>query len=372
MKTQPRILIAIGGGYEGAVTAALLKSQGFDVTGLHLLWSPKAGEVSPFHSRCRTEPESAGGGQSTVRAVCAKLGIDYVPLEARPYFEEAVADYFVHEAFLRRMPSPCVRCNSRVKFRLLIEEADRRGIQGIATGHYAQVIQDQVSGHAFLRKAVDPAVDQSHLLFELDQRTLARLQMPLGGIPSTHLQRLARQLLGSENPPASAKAESCFVNDPRHVEFLEARIAPGFRPHGPFRTVAGAILGEHFGFHRHPLGSIVERLNDSQKKLRYVVTGFDAENSAVLVSAAALPTHTVIHADQASWVLPIDGLRLTSCSAWIKNGQPEVACQIIPYDNGALTVMLAEPQAGLVPGQPIVFYDGDTVMGGAWIHRVGN
>jgi tRNA-specific 2-thiouridylase len=357
----------MSGGVDSSVAAALLKSQGHEVIGVHLqLWDHGAANVERFGSRCCSLVDAGDA-----RRVCDKLDIPYYVINAQDVFMDRVVDYFVHEYLQNRTPNPCVACNTFIKFSYLFKKADELGCNWVATGHYAQVNFDAGTGVARLHKAGDPAKDQSYFLFGLTQKALLRTMMPLGGLPKTMVRKLAQEF-GLAVADKADSQEICFIGDEGYKGFIEKRVAPPLRPKGMIRTTDGRTVGEHTGLHRYTIGQR-KGLNLAVKDAdNYFVVGFDSTTQTLLVGPESALFSKELMAKNVNWIRPVDGLRGISCRARIRSRHDEAGCRVTSFENDVVQVDFDEAQRAITPGQAVVFYDGDEVLGGAYIDRLGH
>ena len=356
----------MSGGVDSSVTAALLQRQGYDVIGVHMqLWNSGATSVERFGGRCCSIVDS-----NDARRVCDKLDIPYYVINAQEIFQDKVVDYFVHEYLQQRTPNPCAECNTKIKFNYLFKKADELGCQYVATGHYSQVNMDQVKKISRLYKGNDPQKDQSYFLFGLTQMALQRTLMPLGGLSKVMVRKLADEfgLAVAEKPDSQ---EICFIGDEGYKGFIEKRIAADFRPKGVIRTVEGVVVGEHDGLHRYTIGQRKGlQLTIPEPELYYVV-GFDTKTSALVVGVEAQLFSQDLVASKVNWLRPIDSFHGLKCKAKIRSRSPEAACRVTLFENSMVHVEFDEPQRAVTPGQAVVFYDGDEILGGGFIDKIG-
>ena len=352
---KKRILVAMSGGVDSSVSAALLKEQGHEVLGVSLqLYERPQAALSEGRTCCSlTDVMDAG-------RVAKRLGIPFEVIDLRQRFKELVMDDFLAEYAAGRTPNPCARCNERIKFGLLLDLAGDRGAELLATGHYARIERDAAGSYQLL-KGLDPGKDQSYFLFGMRQAQLSRTLFPVGGLE----KRRVRELAEHYRLPVAQKQESqeiCFIPDNDYVRFLEESGVAASA--GEIVDRDGKKLGEHDGIHRFTVGQR-RGLGIAWQEPLYV-TAIDRESSRVVVGPRRELFCTELTAEQTTWTdLPPAGVFRGSCS--IRYRQRPVPCEAEILEDGRLQVRFAAPQQAVTPGQAVVLYDRERVVGGGWI-----
>jgi len=365
-KDKKRILVAMSGGVDSSVAAAILKTQGHDVVGVHMqLYDQGENNVARLGGRCCSLVDA-----NDARRVCDKLDIPYYVINVQDIFQDKVVDYFVHEYLMTRTPNPCVQCNSQIKFNYLFQKADELDCQWIATGHYAQVEWDEPSQLAHLLKAVDPQKDQTYFLFGLTQTALKRTMMPLGGFSKMMVRKIAEDF-GLAVAQKQDSQEICFIGGEGYKGFIEKRVSENLRPGGIIRTTDGQLVGEHTGLFRYTIGQrkgLQLRLKDADQ---YFVVGYDNKTQALIVGTENELFQKGLIATHVNWVVPINRMRGIRCHARIRSRHEEAACLVTCFENDVVHVEFDEPQRAITPGQAVVFYQGKETLGGGYIERAG-
>ncbi len=351
-----RIVVAMSGGVDSSVAAALLAQAGHEVIGLSMqLYDLQQGEVR-FGTCCTIDD------LHDARRVAASLGIPHYIVNFERRFADTVISNFVREYASGRTPIPCVHCNGDLKFATLAERASGLGADLVATGHYAQVARDAATGRFVLRRGADLARDQSYFLFTLTQPQLARASFPVGALDKATVRAHARAL----GLPVADKHDSheiCFVPDGDHAAFVERRA--GAPAAGDIRDLAGRAIGTHDGVHRFTVGQR-KGLGLSSPVPLYVV-GIDARSRSLTVGPREALERSTLTASAVNWIAgepPPPGARVT---AQIRYRHRDAPAALEPLPGGRVRVTFDEPQTAVAPGQAVVFYDGDVVVGGGWI-----
>ena len=350
-----RIVVAMSGGVDSSVAAALLARQGHEVIGLSMqLYDQREGQIR-FGTCCTIDD------LHDARRVAARIGIPHYIVNFEERFTDTVISNFVREYAAGRTPIPCVHCNGDLKFATLADRAAGFGADFVATGHYARVDLG-ADGRYRLLRGVDPAKDQSYFLFTLTQEQLAHAMFPVGTLDKTAVREQARAL----GLPVAEKPDSheiCFVPDGNHATFVERQI--GGTHGGAIRDVEGRVLGRHDGVHRFTVGQR-KGLGVSSTIPLYVVD-LDADSQSVTVGPRQALERGELTASGVNWIAgepPPAGTRVT---AQIRYRHREAAASLTPLPAARVRAAFDDPQTAVAPGQAVVFYDGDVVVGGGWI-----
>lgn len=364
------VVVAMSGGVDSAVAAALLVEAGCDVIGITMhLWDYKTvgGNVHREHGCCTLDD------RNDARVVAGRLGIRYYIIDFREEFQKGVIERFVSEYLHGRTPNPCVACNSQVKFGVLLDKARALGADYVATGHYARVVHDPMRDRFVLKRGVDPAKDQSYALWELTQDELARTVFPVGTLTKDETRKIAARL----TPRVAEKRDSqeiCFIQDESYERFLREwtashtesllTIDDPIRP-GPIVDTQGMVLGQHRGF---PLYTIGQRkgLGLTMGRPLYVVA-IEPETNTVVVGDDDDLMRTTLIADSVNWQAIDRPTGPVRADVKIRYKHRSASATITPTDERSVTITFDEPQRAITPGQSVVFYDDEIVLGGGII-----
>lgn len=363
MRQKPRkVVVAMSGGVDSSVAAALLQEKGYEVIGMTMNLYALPREL------CLSEElRSCCGWEATedAHAVAIHIGIPHFVVDFRREFERSVVTDFCREYSRGRTPNPCLRCNEHIKFKLFWERAKRLGADYIATGHHARVALSRSSGRYLLKKGKDKGKDQSCFLYPLTQEELGRTLMPIGNLTKPEGRALAEKW----DLPVASRPESqeiCFVPLGRYPEFLKERIPEAFLS-GPVQDTKGRILGKHQGIIHFTVGQR-RGMGIAAAHPLYVVS-IDAPRNAVIVGAEKeLYRRRLL----ASRVKMISGERLekpVKVRAKIRYKHEEAAAVVTPLTSGRVVVEFEKPQRAMTPGQSVVFYRRDTVLGAGIIDQ---
>ena len=337
-------LIAMSGGVDSSVAAYLTREAGYACAGAMM--------------RLYGEADDADA-----RAVAARLGIPFTVFDFTEDFGEAVLTPFAAAYAEGRTPNPCVLCNRFLKFGALLDRARETGMDAVATGHYARAGFDAGSGRWLLKKGLDADKDQSYVLYGLSQEQLRRVLLPLGELRKDEVRRIAREQ-GFRNAEKGESQDICFVPDGDYAAFIERFTGRACAP-GRFVDGAGDDLGEHKGLIRYTVGQR-RGLGVSAPERLYVLETRPADNTVVLGAERELYTDTLTAKDIN--LIALDriegGLRVKAKVRYRQRERDAVATQ---PDENTLRLRFAEPQRAVTPGQAVVLYDGDLVLGGGTI-----
>ncbi len=377
-----KVVVAMSGGVDSSVAAALLVEQGFDVIGISMqLWD-------------YSEPDGSGDGAGDssddgvgvaatagsccslddlqdARRVCYKLGIPFYVANLEEVFKREVVDYFIGSYLSGETPNPCVKCNDVMKFQVLLQRARELDADYLATGHYARIETPAAAGDGYrLLKGVDSNKDQSYFLFTMTQDQLARTLFPVGDITKDEVRRLAAKV-GLKVAGKKESQEICFI-DGDYGEFLADRLEqkagePQKEDTGDIVDGTGRIVGKHKGLFRYTIGQR-RGLDIKDGAGPYYVLGTDLESNRLIVGKDEELFAGGLICRELNW---ISGAApdLNEVTVKIRYRHQGVLATLGDIKDGELRVEFKEPQRSVTPGQAVVFYNGDQVLGGGWINR---
>ncbi len=365
----PKVVLAMSGGVDSSVAAALLLRQGYDVIGVFMRLGSPDGVASPAEASCSTSGKHKQGCCSVLDAADARrvadaLGIPFYVLNFQDEFSRVI-DYFVDEYNRGRTPNPCVRCNDWLKFGRLNRYAQAVGADFVASGHYARITPDPATGEKSLARGLDHRKDQSYVLFGMTRQTLDHTLLPIGDFEKHQVRAIAQELnLPVYNKPDSQ--EICFVPDQDYAALLQRRSPQSLRE-GDLVTADGSVVGRHAGYQNFTIG---------QRKGVGVAFGhpiyvshIDPASNRVTLGPRDSLLHTSLIARQTNFLSTRlhAGTGPIRCTAKIRyNHDPQPAQATITPD-GDLLVRFDAPQSAITPGQAVVIYDNDILLGGGWI-----
>lgn len=360
-KTKGRVIVGMSGGVDSSVSAALLRSQGYDVAGVIMeIYDDSIQGNEGIRHACFGPGEKED--LEDAQKVADMLDIPLYKVDLREQYRKNIITYFVNQFKQGNTPNPCTKCNKEMKFGAILEELKKKDIpfDYFATGHYARIHRDAGNNRCLLKKGLDPKKDQSYFLYHLKEEQLRTFLFPLGGYTKQQIRELAREF----NIEVSEKPESQdFIAGGYHQLFD----SPG-EP-GPILDAKGQELGRHKGLIYYAVGQR-RGIGVSAEYPLYVVAK-DAQRNAIIVGPKEDLLGTALVAKEVSWVNFTSLDKVLNLKAKIRYMSTEVEVEVAPLDdrNDCVSVTFFEPQSAISPGQVVVFYDGDTVMGGGIIEK---
>ena len=372
---RKKVLVAVSGGVDSAVAAALLLKEGFDVTAVFLClqqFGPKLTAEGMEHaiesnSRSCCTPQDA----ADARRIAAKLGVKFISLSATKDFETIIKS-FIDDYEKGRTPNPCVRCNEKIKFGKLFELADSLGVQYVATGHYARII-DYKGQHA-IAPALAPGKDQSYVLFSIPREKLDRIIFPVGRLKNKQAVRDIAKELGLEVHDKPDSQDICFVPDGDYAKLLEAHNSSALRA-GNFIDTSGKIVGKHDGYGRFTIGQ--RRGTGIAAGHPVYVTDINPKTADVTIGEKNDLLAGGLTADGANWQVDVPvspdsrasrgGPTEFEAMVKIRYNHRGAAAKVIITGENTFEVRFDKPLEAVTPGQAVVVYSEDCLLGGGWI-----
>lgn len=397
---KKRVLLGMSGGGDSAVTAVLLKNQGYQVLGCYLKLSDSQPEASEYWEKEAVKRQKAGSIRNKVASfsmneeeeekprqaffrshcldgssakqvseLCERFDIPFYEIDMRDEFAALVVDPFVHAMLQRRSHFACHGCTVDIKVRALLRKADELGCDLIATGHYAQIIHESAEDIYILKRAVDPVRDQTFELSGLSQADLKRCLMPLGGLSQGMVRKLAQEF-GFEFR-ARVSGHACFLKSAELIPFLEQRISPSLRPAGVIRTADGDVVGDHDGLYQFQIGQTEDlRLSMQDGKKNLQVVGFEPIANVLVVGETKDLITSEVRLSSVNWLASVDELKQVQCRMRIQDLAEELPVTVFCFENQTAHVYLKEPIGGLASGMRAVLMEGDRVLGGGILERI--
>jgi len=359
MPKKLKIAIGLSGGVDSSVAAKILKDEGHEVVGLFLkLWSDPLCKIKGENRCCDLD------ALEDARRVAQSLKIPFYVVNARDEFKKAIVDNFLEEYKALRTPNPCIICNQKIKFDLMLKKALALGCDKLATGHYVRIEQENEKYHLY--KGVDGTKDQSYMLYRLNQKQLSHLHFPLGEMTKKEVRAKAV----TWDMPVKEKPESqeiCFFGDKDYRDFLKRYLDKKYFLEGDIITTDKKVVGKHKGLSNYTIGQrkgVDQNLKlDKKEKNPLYVVGFDVENNQLIVGDDKDIYKGEMEVSNLNWITSND---MSAVEVKIRYGHDAVKCKI-EIKNDKVNVIFDKPERAITPGQSAVFYKGDEVIGGGII-----
>lgn len=374
-----RVVLAMSGGVDSSVAACLLQEQGHDVIGVFMRHGEKSAAVCSLDGKTESSPLlpilqgradhkqgcCSASDAEDARRVAQRLGIPFYALNLEREFGNII-DYFVDEYALGRTPNPCVICNNYLKFGKLFDYAESVGAEFVATGHYARLVRNPGESTPALMRGLDLSKDQSYVLFGVARKRLERMLLPIGGYQKTEIREMAGRV-GLNVAEKKDSQEICFVTSGKHAQFVRQRL-PAQDFGGEFVTLSGEVVGRHDGIEGFTIGQR-KGLGIAMGE-PYFVVRIEPQTRRVVIGPREALAQTALIAGKLNWLVDDVGESF-QCDAKIRYNSPPVPASVQCLLDGRVLVTFDEPCLGVAPGQAVVFYREDRVLGGAWIQAAG-
>ena len=350
---KPTTAVAISGGVDSLMAACLLKEQGHQVIGIHF--------ITGFETDSSSTNDRRAPNQHPILDIGEQLGIPVEIVDIRSEFQEKIIDYFTRTYQRGQTPNPCMRCNSTIKFGIILSLSLERGAQNLATGHYDVIKKDQAGTYS-LFKVFDRQKDQSYFLARLTGAQLASALFPLGNMEKTKVKKMASRR-GLQTVTRSESQDVCFIKYNSYGKFLGGQ--KGFKPQpGMIEDMNGKVVGQHYGLHLFTIGQ--RRGINCPAAEPYYVIRLDIKRNRLVVGTKKDLFSSECKVVEITWTgdPPESPLELHTR---VRYRSQEVAATVIPVDRNTAVVRFKDPQPAITPGQGAVFYRGDEILGGGWI-----
>lgn len=355
MTGHPKVVVAMSGGVDSSVTAALLKSHGYEVIGMMLrLWSEPGAEA---YNRCCTPDDMA-----LARRIAAQIEIPFYAIDAKDVFRDTVVDYFINGYAQGTTPNPCLVCNRQIRWEFLLSRALALGADYLATGHYAR-LNTLDNGQVELLRSVDANKDQSYVLHVLNQEKLIHAMFPLGAYTKPQVREMAHDF----DLPVAERSDSqdlCFLGNSDYRDFLRRNAPEAVNP-GPIVSRDGEQIGEHQGLAFYTIGQR-KGLGISAPQPLYVLEKSGKENALVVGPLEQLG-HDELRTGPVNWISGQAPQNPIRASVKIRYKARETKGLITPKEDGSVHIQFLDPLRDITPGQAAVFYDGEVCLGGGII-----
>lgn len=356
--SQPHVFVAMSGGVDSSVAAVLLREADFRLSGVHLRMLHQEGAGNPSDGACCSQSDAEDAA-----LVARSLGFPFYTWDFSQVFRETVIRNFIEEYQRGRTPNPCAECNRTVKFGALLRRVRDLGGDFLATGHYARIERDETTGRYLLLRGRDRSKDQSYFLYTLTQEELAHTLFPLGGMEKTEVRQTA-QVHGLLTARKRDSQDICFVPKGSYAAFIERTVGAPSVP-GQFLDQEGRVLGEHKGIIRYTRGQH-KGLGISTEQPLYVLEKDPVSNVVRLGPDSAL-WERKLTAERMNWISIPELTAPMAVTVKTRHTQKEAAAVAEPLPGDRVRVVFAEPQRAIAPGQSVVLYDGERVVGGGTI-----